>query len=336
MKRAIGTRPAPLAWAILILLASSALGCGQEIQSPGDSEPTALSAEAAVTFAPNTWTPRPGIPESRRNYRVGTFPNPAGVWLVYVIGGLGPTGSFQQFSHTYNVETNSWAQTGPVTDVHSFNGVSKIGVKLYFAGGEMTNDNSAVEPIYPTTWAYEPHTNRLFQKADMPRAALGGTTAVIQNKLYALPGGEDFRELHRYDPSTNTWVTRTRPPQYASHAVGVIDDKLYMVGGRTSSLNVYNPATNSWSSRAPIPAPASATRWTRWSAVIQRKLFVISRGYNLDGTFSSISAFSYDPATNSWTRKAAPPGLGPLATVGLNGQQRLFLAGAVSSYLYTP
>jgi hypothetical protein len=105
-------------------------GCAEESTAPSAPEPGSLSTVEAVTFAANSWTPRPGIPEYRSNYSVGTFPDAAGVWLVYVIGGLGETGSFQQFSHTYNVETNSWARRQPVTNVHSLNGVSKIGVKL--------------------------------------------------------------------------------------------------------------------------------------------------------------------------------------------------------------
>jgi hypothetical protein len=50
-----------------------------------------------------------------------------------------------------------------------------------------------------------------------------------------------------------------------------------------------------------------------------------------------IKAYLYDPATNQWTPRAAPPGVaGPIVKVELDGQPHLFMPGRQSSYLYTP
>ena len=71
------------------------------------------------------------------------------------------------------------------------------------------------------------------------------------------------------------------------------------------------------------------------------QFYVVSEAIRSDGRVV-IRLYAYDPATNSWTSKKAPPipefgDAGPLVKVFVNGQPRLFLAtGFGPSYLYTP
>jgi hypothetical protein len=70
---------------------------------------------------------------------------------------------------------------------------------------------------------------------------------------------------------------------------------------------------------------------------LQSKLFVRSATTAPGGGGWVIKAYLYDPATNQWTPRAAPPGVaGPIVKVELDGQPHLFMPGRQSSYLDTP
>ena len=75
--------------------------------------------------------------------------------------------------------------------------------------------------------------------------------------------GEFLNSLERYDPSTNAWEEEAVAPMATareSHAVAVLDGKLYTVGGRNddggrlSSVERYDPAVGAWEAVAPIAA----------------------------------------------------------------------------------
>lgn len=320
------------------LIASMLLGCGeQETTAPGvpGSAPGTPSAEPALALASNTWAARPPVPHPHSDYAVGAAPNAAGQPVVYVFGGQDETGTGFP-SYSYNVATNTWAPGGAYSRAANMNGVGKIGNRLYFTGGESCCE--ADFETFKTTWAYEPSTERLFQKADMPKPTKYGVTGVINGKLYVLAEASSatgpVSQLYRYDPTTNSWTLRRRSPHFHTFgAGGVIDNKFYVVGNsnRTPYLDVYDPVTNTWMTRAPIPTPGERL----FGAVFQHRLFVLSWSHP-DGGAVILKAYSYDPATNTWRSRAAPPVPGPIVQVILNGQGRLFLAGRESSYLYTP
>jgi hypothetical protein len=323
-------------------------GCREDAESPTAPESTATPSTTALSLAPNTWSARAPLPGHRVGFALGAAPNSSGQWIAYVFGGddgdgTGLTGL------AYNVATNTWFGA-PSSLVHAenLNGVGKIGNKLFFTGGESCCDVDF--RTWNTTWAYQPSTAQLFQKANMPRATKYGVTGVINGKLYVLPGwcsgeavdpghctvGGPIRQLYRYDPSTNTWVARRQAPHFHTFgAAGVINGKFYVVGGQGQGryLDVYDPTTNTWQTRASIPRGGEFY----FGAALGNRLFVLLWFVNRLGT-PEVKAYSYDPASNTWSTRAAPPKPvgAPIVRVVLNGQPRLFLAGSESSYLYTP
>jgi N-acetylneuraminic acid mutarotase len=71
-------------------------------------------------------------------------------------------------------------------------------------------------------------------------------------------------ELTEYDPATNSWTIKARPPKARTGGAAVaLGAKLYLIGGferqadgtyqQVRTVRVYNPATNSWSTRASLP-----------------------------------------------------------------------------------
>ena len=336
------TRLAPILAAGLVV----ALGCRDDAESP-----TAPDLTPSLALPSNSWTSRAGVPDHHGGFAVGAAQNAAGQSLVYIFGGADQEGntSFPPVSaFVYNVATDAWTiLPNTYMDAADLNGVGKIGNKFYMTGGMKCCEENF--ETWSKTWAYNLSTGQLQQKANMPKPTRSGVTGVINGKLYVLPGycsgeavepghctvGGPIRQLYRYDPSTNTWVTRRQAPHFHTHgAAGVIADKFYVVGSQGRYLDVYDPATNTWQTRAPIPTAGEEL----FGAAILSKLFVISWSHPSGGDVVS-KAYLYDPATNTWHARAAPPnGLaGPIVKVMLNGQPRLFLPGGFGpSYLYTP
>jgi hypothetical protein len=352
--RSIGLRPSPWTFPLAAGLALiAAVGCREDMQSPNPPESTpATSATPELAVAAfNTWTSRATLPSPHSGFAASALENAAGQWIVYIFGGQDEDGETPGFgAFTYNVATNTWGGSGPsIFRATDLNGAGRVGTKFYITGGQSCCDFDF--RTFNTTWLYASSTNRQVQKADMPKATTAGVTGVINGKVYVLPGycsgesvdpghcttGGPIRQLYRYDPSTDTWITRRQAPHFHTFgAAAVINDKFYVVGGinQGAYLDVYDPATNTWQTRAPIPTPGERL----FGAAIGSKFFVLSWSHPSGQPIVS-KAYLYDPATNKWTSRAAPPNgiAGPIVKVMLNGQPRLFLPGGFGpSYLYTP
>ena len=331
------------------------LGCQDDVTSPRGPETEA--AEASLAQASNTWIARAQTPRRLSGSAVGASSNAAGEWFVHVFGGNnGDRSNFP--SQRYNVETNTWGGgSGALVNATDLNGVGKIGNRLYFTGGRRCCGEDDL--VYNKTWAYEPSTDRLFQRANLPRATTSGVTGVIAGKLYVLAGycsGQtadpghctvegQVRQFWRYDPATNTWIVRRQPPHFHAGGAGaVINGKFYVVGdccieGTRTKLDVYDPVTNTWTTlRASLPFEENRItgRQQFSAAVIQNKMFVLQSG-SINGE-RMIKGYLYDPVTNTWNERPiqVPPIFGQIVQVQLDGQPRLFLPGSPRSYLYKP
>jgi hypothetical protein len=349
------SRPRPL-HQLLTLCVLALAACGENA-APTQPETPGGPAPAAPLFAltSNTWVPRAPIGLYRAD--VGVLPNAVGQSIVYRFGGTTDEGGNGFPIGSYDVATNTLAGTGDGAGIFGFssNGVGKIGNKLFISGG----DYGGGEPTSFTaaTWAYDPAAHRLIRKADMPKVTAHGVTGVIGGQLYVLPGacsGDRFpdphyceftaiRRLFRYDPPTNTWISRAWAPHFHEYAAaGVINGKFYVAGGLvhgvpSAALDVYDPATNIWKTLAPLPTAGQAI-----GTALGSKLFVIV------GFGSGRRAYEYDRASNTWRTRATPAwDHDALARVTHNGQSYLLATGGLhfdpilgnvpnDSELYTP
>jgi N-acetylneuraminic acid mutarotase len=347
--------PRPLPFhRILTLGTLSLLGlaaCGENAipaQPEMEGEPGASAWSLAATS--NSWTSKASPPFGADIYGfdLGMAPNSAGQSVVYTFGGTssddGGTGIGVQ---AYNVATNVWTGRSSRVGVWYSNGVGKIGNKLYFSGGYNEHDT----PLSFTNqlWAYDYSSDRMIAKANLPIFSAEGVTGVINGKLYVLPGAcsedrypnpgycaaEPTRRLYRYDPATNTWVTRRQAPHFHRHgAAAVIDGKFYVAGGfnnfqPVTDLDVYDPGTNTWSTLAPVPTGGAAS-----GAVSGGRFYVVVQSFN--GTTPNNRAYGYNRSTNQWKTITAPDFFGSATRVSLNGSSYLFMATGANSALYTP
>jgi N-acetylneuraminic acid mutarotase len=348
------------------LLSTLALTCAALLAACGEDTPTQPSRNApdpaltapSLAITSNSWTPIAPMPgQDGSGPAIGVVTNSAGLSKAFVFGGTNGAGGSGAATRIYNVATNTWSLPKDPFSNHVYvfntNGVGNIGGKLYFSGGYDYGGGTA--EIQSQVWAFDPATETLTRKADIPLHTADGVSGVISNRLYVLPGTcsgdgwpyagycehEPVRKLFRYSPASNTWVTKATAPHYHKNGVGgVINDKFYVAGGQndrlapTAYLDVYDPATNTWKTLAPLPSALNGVV----GAVLGSQLFVI-------GTTSggSIRHYAYNPTSNKWNAKAAPSAYGgPAAKVVLNGASRLLvLSGATEdnpdhSQMYTP
>ena len=285
-----------------------AVACTSEDNLTQPGTPEQPSAAAAATAA-NSWSNRAAYPgHGLYGGSVAMAPNAAGQSIVYLLGGT--EGAFDAFHRVqaYNVATNSWTTKAARVGTWWSNGAGKIGGRIYYSGGFA--DVESPHLFTNEVWAYDYTGDRLVRKADLPIYSAMGVSGVIGDKLYVLPGNcstENFpapgycsrqptRRFFRYDPVANRWVTRPWPPHFhAEGAAGVIQGKLYVVGGQGADLDVYDPVTNTWKTLAPIPTGGPAI-----GAVVSGKLFVITSGGG------QLRSYVYNPSTNVWKTRAAP------------------------------
>ena len=293
------------------------LSCREDALEP--NAPAGLTT--AVVAASNSWTSKARMPTARYRHAAAVATDAMGRPILYVFGGTNDDQSPDAFRtvEAYDPASNTWT-TQPVTSsscpsVQGANGIGKIGNKLYLPGGNVYTGDGHVN--IRSLCVYDPVRNTWSRGADMPRNSSGGVAGVIEGRLYVLTASETIdeecpdcvlpntrrtRRLFRYNPVPDKWVTLPWCPNFhVAGMSGVINGKLYVVGGSTNKLDIYDPATNLWSSGAPLPTPRSGAG----AAVVGGKLYVIGGFSDAAGVTDEVLA--YNPVTDRWTTKAHLP-----------------------------
>ncbi len=182
--------------------------------------------------------------------------------FVFILISLALIGAVTVNSTYANVPVDSWTTKASMNEPRSGLGVASVNGKIYAIGGSNASGFATSSP----------------------------PQLIITNKGF-VDGFVDTNE--EYDPATNTWTYRAKmPTPRIGFATAVYKDKIYCIGGKTSSggytgaNEVYDPATNMWETKTPMPI---AKGWIT-ANVIGEKIYVVGGGV-------------YDPITDSWITK---------------------------------
>ncbi len=203
------------------------------------------------------------------------------------------------------VGSGTWTPDAPMPTGRTYPSVGVINGILYSVGGEGNFTELTV------TEAYDPATNSWASKAAAPTGVDQSAAGVVNGVLYVVGGSTVFAcsggyvgTNRAYDPSTDTWTTRTpMPTPRCGAAAAALGGLLYVVGGAVggaATLEAYDPASDTWTTKAPIPTPRELLA----AAVVSGVLYVLG-GHDNSGVLSTVEA--YDPATNAWTTKTPMP-----------------------------
>jgi N-acetylneuraminic acid mutarotase len=160
--------------------------------------------------------------------------------------------------------------------------------------------------------------NSWTRKADMPTARFGLSTCVVDGKIYAIGGGKTaygayLSTVEEYDLATDTWTKKADMPTARNgHAAGVVNGKIYVIGGEPSAqaslqtVEEYDPATDEWTKKADMPT----RRTFLCASAVNGKIYaiggVIAGEPAVPNRYTS-AVEEYDPATDTWTKKADMP-----------------------------
>ncbi|MGD6852807.1 MAG: Kelch repeat-containing protein [Candidatus Bathyarchaeia archaeon] len=229
---------------------------------------------------------------------------------------------------------NTWATKAHIPQAADGCKAATVDGKIYVIGGSQN-------------YQYDPATDNWTVKAPMPTPRDFFGIAVYQNRIftiggYSRNGGNPIYALSTnevYDPSTNTWETKSPLPtgrQYIQ--ASVVNGEIYVIGGRTGGIKtttavneVYNVENDSWTTKAAIPYGVLGYA----SAVCGGRVYVFGGLDEFLGPSSANVDFTqiYDPMNDSWSMGKPMPTLaeyaGAAATTGELAEERIYLIGGM-------
>lgn len=252
---------------------------------------------------------------------------------LYIFGGLAPAWTPKGLVYEYDPATDKWTKKNNMPVAAHHVAVTESDGKIYVFGGftKPASGPTAWVPI-DNAWEYNPANDTWKALAPLPTKRGSPTAAVVNGKIYVIGGAttnEDGKSSsihparpHRvvginevYDPASNSWATRSPMPTARNHvAVGVVNSKIYVIGGRlgsgfigraanTDTVEGYDPATDQWTATLDrMPTARSALTYGTYKGKIYVAGGELQTAY-MAAAFRAVEA--YDPATNRWS--ALPP-----------------------------
>jgi len=193
----------------------------------------------------NTWSSGTDMPEP-----VGGMASAVYNGKLYIAGGRDASNGADigklfiydpALEHDGNPATNPWTEDAPMAPREMAAATFFVG-QMYVLGGQLGGT------VQTVVQAYNPNTHTWIAKAPLNIARAGATAAVVGGTLYAFggnAGGTYLDSVERYDPSAGqtgtdgqpigawTVIGDSMPSPLSAPATGVIDDVLYLAGGRT-------------------------------------------------------------------------------------------------------
>jgi N-acetylneuraminic acid mutarotase len=265
----------------------------------------------------NTWTAKEPM-STKRHHLVAEAVD----GKVYALGGRTATGRYVGTNTAYNPATDNWTAREPMPTARSGLGSAVLNGKLYAFGGDGSG-SVAGTPCLSANEEYDPATDTWRAMAPMMTSRHGTDGAVVDGAVY-VPGGGTKKGVHdsavneafsidATGSSLGEWSTETSLPDPPRREGGVASagGKVYYVGGNTGAhvltneVLSYNPTSRTWSSVAPYPGPAVDHVGTVNLGGIIYKIGGLTSTDAGKSAVSNVSA--YNPATDSWTRKARLP-----------------------------
>lgn len=244
----------------------------------GDDQAAAIAVDyGPVQYLPGT-TPTPTATCTSGSW-VSTQPMPLDLYAAagtsdgtysYHFGGYSISqGHALAVVNRFNPATNTWASMAPMPQAATDTTAAYYPPtnKIYVFGG----DDGITGLNYNITQIYDIASNTWTTGANMPDVRSFAASGYIpaNGKIYIVSGyntgsvNSAQPNTWQYNPVTNTWtdltVSAPFPHPAGGFAYGVINNKLYVAGGRDAGnmvINltwVYDPVTNTYTQLAPEP-----------------------------------------------------------------------------------
>jgi N-acetylneuraminic acid mutarotase len=252
---------------------------------------------------------------------------------IGIVGGIVPQGDFvatTDLMQFYTIGQDTWNTVAPMPRPLNHVNAAVSDGKLYVLGGLAdAEDGSLAWIAVGDSWVYDPETNEWDPIAPMPEGEERGSAAmgVYDGKIYLAGGmkslwleGDRLQDtvdtVSIYDTRTKCWLpvpeAAKKMPGRRDHAgVALVEDKLYVVGGRdhgqhnvkdTVFILDLRKVEMGWrTSRAMMPTARGGLA----AGAVGKKIYTFGGEGNPEaesGVFNQTEV--YDTATDSWERLA--------------------------------
>ncbi len=284
-----------------------------------------VAAQAALDATPAVrWSRAPDATLARQEI----YPAVLDGRIVVAGGVLSQAPGFTDHVEAYDVKAGRWTTLAPLPEGRHHIALAEAGGKIYGIGGF-----SGPIPdwrAHATVFIYDAQANRWSAGPSLPQARAEGVVATVKEKIYFIggrvPTSPEAAHINAHADSNRGEALDTRsgrwehiadaPSARNSAAAAVIDNKIYVVGGRQmvkgtdgrqrpvnlATLEVYDPASNRWETRAPMPLAQGGLA----AAAYDGKLYAFGGEQFVPTSKVFAEAWVYDPRTDRWS---ALPGM---------------------------
>jgi len=207
----------------------------------------------------------------------GTLTGSSLVWTSNIDGQIGTGTSFTSSSLSAGTRTHTITLTATDND------------------GASGNDSVVIVPGWIS------HAQGWISHANMPTGGYWGATAVWNNILYVIGGGDGrYSAIEAYDPISDSWVINN--DYHVGHLVRAITvgNVIYVLGD-DGEFWEYTPSNDTWETLPDAPTP----KWVSELAEVEGKIYVFGGGVYINLDHNSV--WEYNPSSGVWTSKAPMP-----------------------------
>lgn len=289
----------------------------------------------------DSWTTKLSMPTARDKHGIGVVGG-----KIYVIGGYKSGSGVLDTVEVYDPASDTWEIKTPMPTPRFGLGIAVVNGKIYAIGGKYGLKDSSPTDVVEV---YNPASDSWDTKTPMPTKRQYFGIGVVDDKIYTIGGSKtskkggslwesptyyetSFDTVEMYNPSSDSWTEKPPlPTPRTKLAVGVVDGKIYAIGGGTT-VEEYNPQTNTWDKKTSMQS-----RKAFGIGVVNRKIYVIGGEDNKDNNLVQ----EYDPITDTWVQKTSLPTSRYNLAAGVVNGKIYAIGGYASGYLtkneeYTP
>lgn len=204
------------------------------------------------------WTEKTGPLAERRGASVAAVSK-----KLYVIGGISTSTLPISTVEEYDPSNDRWTIRAKMITARSYASTAVINNKIYIIGGIDVRGlrSSKVE-------VYDPAADSWSVREEMPTSLAAQATVVLREKIYVIGGTDNtitsLNKVQEHDPSkidsdpflVETWFDRNPIMSARSGAVvGVVNDKIYVIGGVSGNLSTGRPPVTSVEEGSLVASP---------------------------------------------------------------------------------
>jgi N-acetylneuraminic acid mutarotase len=291
---------------LFILIGWSSYGCGGGSSSPTTTVSTSTSTTTS-TQASDSWEERTGMPTNRANFASAVYGD-----KIYLFGGVDQDGVTLTTVEVYSTTNDAWSVAAPLPVFMNSFTATTIGNKIYIISYNKTYEYSpesdsyvlktpmptprsfAAAAVYNgiifiiggyhesevvnTVEAYNPQDDAWSSVVPMSVKRANHCAITVGDTIYVMGGYyngiSSTISLETFVPDSNTWTTLDPATSSISGAIGVINNKIYFVGGpqiATSNQTLaYSPTPGAWVEKTSMPTKRMYVGY----GVVEGKLYV--------------------------------------------------------------